>query len=268
MSENVLNIPEVRIWGIVPAAGSGQRMCSERPKQYLKIDNKTVLELTLNKFLSTKNVFKLVVALDPDDKYWKNIESKFSTRVLDVVDGGNTRQESVFNALKKIRTHILCENNFLDQGVSQNNNLNHEPNQETVFNKDWVLIHDAARPCVSINKINDLIKHALLKQTASILAFPATHTVKVSLDGETIKQSANREHLWLANTPQIFPFNILYDCLSRAEKKKIRITDEASALETFGYSVGLVQDRQDNIKITLPEDLALAEMILSQEKLD
>lgn len=230
-------IPSIHVWALVPAAGSGQRMGAALPKQYLPLAGKTVLQITLEKLAALPQVGGLVVAVAQNDDRITTLDLPPGTvRVL----GGRERAESVFNGLRYL----------MEQGCAQ----------------DWALVHDAARPCVQVENIQRLIECVRQRNCGGILATPIADTLKQS-DGEKILRTVNRTGLWAAHTPQMFPVGQLFHALEKALADVVPITDEASAIEYIGGEVLLVPDARDNIKITQPEDLWLAEQILRQQRL-
>lgn len=220
---------------IVPAAGIGSRMLSECPKQYLSIGNKTILEHSLDALLAHHAVTQVIVALSPDDVHFSRLPVANDPRILQVV-GGSQRADSVLAGL------MAAEN------------------------AQWVLVHDAARPCLHLSDLTRLLELTQRSEVGGILAAPVRDTMKRSAtDGsETIAHTVEREALWHALTPQLFPLSLLRNCLERALREGACITDEASALEYCGYHPELVSGRSDNLKVTRPEDLALAEFYLTQ----
>jgi len=230
----------LNIAAIVPAAGIGSRMQSALPKQYLEINQKTVLEHTLNKLLQIKCINQINVAISPADSFYSKL--KLPDAKISTVDGGDTRALSVLNALNNLKQN--SENKI-----------------------DWVLVHDAARPLVCPSDINKLIDMAIAHQKGGILASKVKDTIKKSNRDnqvEHVLETVPRDALWQAMTPQIFKFDELYKSLNDALAQNIDITDEASAMEWAGFDVMLVPGRSDNFKITTPEDLQLASFYLSQ----
>ncbi|AXH82545.1 TPA: 2-C-methyl-D-erythritol 4-phosphate cytidylyltransferase [Haemophilus influenzae] len=221
------------IIAVLPAAGVGSRMQADKPKQYLTLLGKTLLEHTLDVMLSYPAVSKIILAVSKDDPY-------ISTLSLDpkiqLVEGGTTRAESVLNGL-----NAIAEKNA------------------------WVLVHDAARPCLQHADIDKLL--AIEDKQGAILAIPATDTIKRSDNQQCIVKTEDRSQLWQAMTPQFFPVDILRDALSTGIQQGANITDEASAMELAGFRPHLVAGRSDNLKVTRPEDLALAEFYLTRNKL-
>ncbi len=226
------------IIAVVPAAGVGSRMQADRPKQYLKLHGHTVLEHTVQKLLSHPQVNKVVVAVSEGDPYFPALALAKDPRVIRV-NGGKERADSVLSAL-----NYICK---------------HESNE-------WVMVHDAARPCFTLQDIDRLIECALSHPVGAILATPVRDTMKRSNAQQDIKHTVERVALWHALTPQMFPTVPLRDALYDGLENKAIITDEASAFERLNLSPALVNGRSDNIKITQPEDLALAEFYLSRNK--
>ena len=226
------------IWVIIPAAGVGRRMGSDTPKQYLLLDERTVVEHTLSVFDSHPAISEVIIAISENDEYWSSLNIALS-KPLHVVDGGKERCDSVLNALT-----------FLQKRANAD---------------DWVLVHDAARPCLRTEDLNLLLEKCQSHAVGGILAVPVRDTMKRS-DANTIKETVDRENLWHALTPQMFRFKLLKDALESALKKNNIITDEASAIELAGYQPLLVEGHADNIKITRPEDLTLAAFFIDQQK--
>ncbi|MGB1974752.1 MAG: 2-C-methyl-D-erythritol 4-phosphate cytidylyltransferase [Vibrio toranzoniae] len=222
---------------VVPAAGVGSRMQADRPKQYLKISGTTILEHTVEKLLSHPQVSQIVVAISDDDPYYPELALNQNPKVIRV-SGGSERADSVLSALDYIAEQQLG---------------------------DWVMVHDAARPCVQLGDIDKLISGAMSHDVGAILAAPVRDTMKRGAQGQ-IEHTVERADLWHALTPQMFRAKPLWNALSEALQQGVSITDEASAFEWKGLSPALVTGRSDNFKITQPEDLALAEFYLSQNK--
>ena len=222
---------------VVPAAGVGSRMKADRPKQYLQIHGKTILEHTVEKLLSHPQVSKIVVAVSDDDPYYPELPLNLNPQVIRV-SGGTERADSVLSALDYIAQQQLS---------------------------DWVMVHDAARPCIQLSDIDKLISGAMTHDVGAILAAPVRDTMKRGAQGQ-IEHTVDRVDLWHALTPQMFRSKPLRKVLSEALQQGVSITDEASAFEWKGLSPALIAGRSDNFKITQPEDLALAEFYLSQNK--
>ncbi len=226
------------IIAVVPAAGVGSRMQADRPKQYLKLLGKTVLEHTVSKLLAHPKVSKVVVAVSEDDPYFSTLALANHPQVIRV-NGGKERADSVLSAL-----NYICK---------------HEVNE-------WVLVHDAARPCFTEQDVTRLIECAENHSVGAILAAPVRDTMKRSDELQNIDHTVERSNLWHALTPQMFRTLPLREALIDGLASKANITDEASAFERLNLSPALINGRADNIKITQPEDLALAEFYLSRNK--
>jgi len=229
---------QMSVVAVVPAAGVGSRMKADRPKQYLQIQGHTVLEHTVEKLLLHPMVNKVVVAITDGDPYYPELSLAIHPDVIRV-SGGKERADSVLSALQYIEQHQLAE---------------------------WALVHDAARPCFCLEDVDRLITQANMNQLGGILATPVRDTMKRANGDQNIDHTIEREAMWHALTPQLFKTQSLTDALTNALAKGVAITDEASAMEWLGEQPALVQGRADNIKITQPEDLALAEFYLNRNK--
>jgi len=217
---------------IVPAAGIGSRMGADCPKQYLTLAGKTILEHTLGCLLSHPAIARVIVALAPHDEWFEQLAVAADPRVLRV-EGGSERAYSVLNAL-----HVV-------EGK-------------------WVLVHDAARPCLTQGDLDALIASAMACDGA-ILGSRVRDTMKRTDGAGNIVATVEREQLWHALTPQMFPTGTLKRALEEGLALGALITDEASAMERAGFTVKMVEGRADNIKVTRPEDLSLAELFLQQQ---
>ena len=224
-------------WGIVPAAGVGKRMNADRPKQYLPLtDSQTVLEHTLARLIAAQIFQKIVVAISDGDPYWENLPLARHEKIIRA-KGGKERADSVLNALAEI----------------ENQAKEH----------DWVLVHDAARPCISRQDIEKLIVKLKDDKIGGILALSSHDTLK-DVEGNQILSTHDRNRIWRALTPQMFRYGALKTAL-QIHQGNGAITDESSALEMQGFCPKIVEGRPDNIKITRPEDLALARFYLLQQ---
>ena len=217
---------------IVPAAGIGSRMGADCPKQYLTLAGKTILEHTLGCLLSHPAIVRVIVALAPHDEWFEQLAVAADPRVLRV-EGGSERAYSVLNALH-------------------------------VAEGKWVLVHDAARPCLTQGDLDALIASAMACDGA-ILGSRVRDTMKRTDGAGNIVATVEREQLWHALTPQMFPTGTLKRALEEGLALGALITDEASAMERAGFTVKMVEGRADNIKVTRPEDLSLAELFLQQQ---
>ncbi|WP_429165835.1 2-C-methyl-D-erythritol 4-phosphate cytidylyltransferase [Aeromonas rivipollensis] len=217
---------------IVPAAGIGSRMGADCPKQYLTLAGKTILEHTLGCLLSHPAIARVIVALAPHDEWFEQLAVAADPRILRV-EGGVERAYSVLNALH-------------------------------VAEGKWVLVHDAARPCLCHGDLDKLIATAMACDGA-ILGSRVRDTMKRTDGAGNIVATVEREQLWHALTPQMFPAGTLKRALEEGLALGALITDEASAMERAGFTVKMVEGRADNIKVTRPEDLSLAELFLQQQ---
>ncbi len=224
-------------------------MGADIPKQYLKIHGTPVLEHTLEKLATHPEIEGIVLAIGADDEWWEALEPTLSIFVRDsltVIKGGAERFHSVLNGLLKV------QDIFSDSGLE---------------NDVWALVHDAARPCVSHEDISSLIAATMDNDICgAILAAPVRDTMKRGDGQARIQASVDRNDLWHALTPQLFPLPLLLRCMEQAKPQVERVTDEASALELAGYHPMLVEGSASNLKITHPEDLALAEFYLAREE--
>ncbi len=224
------------IWAVVPAAGVGKRMQADRPKQYLPLVGKTVIENTLSRLLSAKVFSAIAVAISVEDPYWPELGISKHPDIITAA-GGKERSDSVLSALKSLSARAGDD--------------------------DWVLVHDAARPCLTAADIHLLLDKLNDHAVGGILALPSHDTLK-TVEQDKIIGSVDRSRIWRALTPQMFRLGMLTEALLEAEGNAV-ITDEASALELQGYQPQIIEGRPDNIKITRPEDLALAQFYMEQQ---
>jgi 2-C-methyl-D-erythritol 4-phosphate cytidylyltransferase len=229
----------MKCWAVIPAAGVGQRMGADMPKQYLPLAGRTVIDWSISKLLEHPSVHGVMVALGRDDPYWQHTEYANHPSV-ERLDGGAERCHSVLNAL-----------NALSKKAPPG---------------DWTLVHDAARPCVSTEDISKLIDMVKEKQlVGGLLGMQVRDTMKRTDHLNQVTTTVERDRLWHAFTPQMFMLGELRTALSRALAAGVQITDEASAMEWAGHLPTMVEGRDDNIKITRPADLSLAEFYLQSE---
>jgi 2-C-methyl-D-erythritol 4-phosphate cytidylyltransferase len=226
----------IKFWAVVPAAGVGKRMNADRPKQYLMLAGKTVIEQSLSRLLQADVFSAIAVAISAEDPYWPELSISKHEAII-TAPGGKERADSVLSALKSIRTKTNDD--------------------------DWVLVHDAARPCLTVADINKLIDTLKDDEVGGILALSSHDTLK-NVEGDAILGTLDRRHIWRALTPQMFRYGLLKSALEETAGDS-RVTDEASALEIKGYTPKIVEGRPDNIKITRPEDLALAQFYMEQQ---
>jgi 2-C-methyl-D-erythritol 4-phosphate cytidylyltransferase len=227
------------VWAVVPAAGIGSRMQSDKPKQYLTLDNKPVLQHTLERLAAHPHIKGIVLALADEDPWWSELEFKPDCELL-IAKGGKQRADSVLNALHALAVHT-----------------DDDP---------WVMVHDAARPCLRQQDIDRMLETLLTHQVGGILGIPVNDTVKRADADNQILETVDRHGLWRAATPQMFRLGILKKALETASEQGLTVTDEASAIELAGWQPMMVEGHQDNIKITVPQDLALAALFMRQQQ--
>lgn len=225
------------VFAVVPAAGSGRRMAASLPKQYLTLAGRTVLEHTLLRLLSVPGLQRLVLTVSATDLRWQSCTLVSDPRV-EVVTGGEERCHSVLAGLEALAPRVA--------------------------EADWVLVHDVARPCVPLSDIERLRSDLANDPIGGLLALPLTDTLKRAESGR-VAETLDRSQIWRALTPQMFRFKILRDALRQAVDDGVWVTDEAAAIERAGHSPRLIEGQTCNLKITRPEDLALAAYYLEQE---
>lgn len=222
---------------IVPAAGVGRRFGGDIPKQYLPLLGRTVMEHSLELLLGIDAIERIVVAVHADDTRWQSL-AIFGDARIETVIGGGERCHSVHNALLHVRSHYSdCE---------------------------WALVHDVARPCCPHGDIEKLLQQLADHPVGGLLATPCSDTLKRVDAMQQVQETVDRSQLWQAQTPQLFRASLLTDALEFCLGSGAIVTDEAQALEAMGLVPAVVEGSRGNIKITRPEDLALAEFFLSQ----
>jgi 2-C-methyl-D-erythritol 4-phosphate cytidylyltransferase len=222
-------LPLPSFWVVIPAAGVGSRMGAERPKQYLNIAGKTILQHTLECFLEHPQLRGVVVCLAEDDPYWPQLALSGDSRIHRG-RGGRERADSVLNGLLELG----------EQGAGGN---------------DWVLVHDAARPNLARQDLDNLLAELGDDPVGGLLAVPARDTLKRAGPDGRVLETVDRAVIWQAYTPQMFHLAALQQALAEAQVAGVAVTDESSAMEWAGYAPRLVEGRADNLKITRPEDL-------------
>ncbi len=227
-----------RLWCVVPAAGRGARFGGERPKQYVRLGARSLLECTLERLAASGCVAGLMVALAPDDAYWPGI-SALAGKPVRTALGAAERGGSVLAGLRAL--------------------------PDSVADTDFVLVHDAARPCVDAGDISRLVERGTAAG-GGLLAAPLRDTLKHADAHDRVQHTEPRESRWRALTPQMFRRGELTAALERAERDGVVVTDEAMAMERAGYRPLLVEGSESNIKVTTPADLALANYLLSQAR--
>jgi 2-C-methyl-D-erythritol 4-phosphate cytidylyltransferase len=222
-----------RYFGLVPAAGSSSRFGTDGLKQYSLLAGRPMLYHALERLLAAPEVEIAFVVLAPGDAEFKKHDwSAFGERLAPLYCGGATRRESVLNGI------VACAS--------------------LVDTNDWMLVHDAARPCLGRPELRRLIDEAGRDEVGGILAVPVADTLKRGDDERRILATEPREGLWRAQTPQMFRHGMLLRALRESE----HVTDEASAVEALGYKPKLVEGSPRNLKITFPGDLEIAERLL------
>ena len=217
---------------IIPAAGSGSRMNTEIPKQYMQLLGKPLITHTLAVFMTCPRISSIVVVLSPDDV--SRPDELLATPKIQVkYCGGVTRAASVLNGLQAM--------------------------QESVDADDWILVHDAARPCLSAALLDRLLDTLENDAVGGLLAIPMADTLKRADANQRVAQTESRDNLWLAQTPQMFRSDLLKRALQAANAAP---TDEAQAVEALGFKPRLVPGEAANLKVTYPQDLLLAQAIL------
>lgn len=223
---------------MVPAAGKGARMESDLPKQYLELLGCTILEHTLRRLLRHPAISGAVVAIAPDDDWFHRLRHRLPP--VRLAFGGAERCHSVLNALKALAADTAADD----------------------LANDWVLVHDAARPCLHADDVSRLFDTLAGDTCGGILAVPVRDTLKRAGTDGCSAATVDRTGLWHALTPQMFRYGVLRRALEDAIAQGVLVTDEAQAVERAGGRVRLVAGRPDNLKITRPEDLAFAEFTL------
>ena len=216
-------------WAVIPAAGVGARMAADRPKQYLQLGGRTILEHSLGCFLDHPCLHGLVVSLAVDDPYWPTLACAHDARIQRV-EGGQERSGSVLNALLHLHA----------QGAADD---------------DWVLVHDAARPNLTRDDLDKLLGELADDPVGGLLAVPARDTLKRADSHGRVVETVDRSLIWQAYTPQMFRLGALHRALADSLVADVQVTDEASAMEWSGQAPRLIEGRSDNIKVTRPEDL-------------
>lgn len=217
-------------------------MGSDIPKQYLSLGNRAVISHTLQRVAQVNHVAGILVGLSQNDSYWPEVSA--STGIVDHIPvesfvGGNERADTVLNGLRVLESRAA--------------------------DNDWVMVHDAARPCVRLDDMENLF-HSIRGSAGGILAIPVADTVKRADTSGRVIGTVPRNDLWRALTPQVFRYAALRNALQSALNDNILITDEASAMEHTGVKPLLVRGHADNIKITHQEDLKMAELFLSLQE--
>ena len=226
-------------FAIIPAAGSGSRFGAPLPKQYLTINGLPIIRHAIDALLADARIARVVVVLSPEDNDWHEgcLPAQSQDRVSVIRIGGATRAESVLNGIS---------------WLVKNSN---------VESKDWILVHDAARPCLTPVQIDALITSLSDDPVGGLLAIPVADTVKRADTAQRVEATVDRRSLWQAQTPQMFRLDLLQQALGAIDLAVA--TDESAAIEALGYAPKLVAGSLANLKVTYPADLSLATAIIN-----
>jgi 2-C-methyl-D-erythritol 4-phosphate cytidylyltransferase len=225
------------LFGLIPAAGSGARMGEDRPKQYIELAGRPMLEHAVGALLAVPAVETVFVVLTPGDGYFRDLDfGADAHRIAPLYCGGMSRRDSVLNGL-------IAASSLLDPD-------------------DWVLVHDAARPCLARADLLKLIDAVMADGSGGLLAVPVADTLKRANAAGRAESTPSREGLWQAQTPQMFRHGVLLEALNKAGQ----VTDEASAVEQLGMQPLLVEGSRNNLKVTYPADIVMAESLLKGRK--
>lgn len=222
-----------RYFALLPAAGVGARMGASHPKQYLDILGRPMIWHAIRAFEEHPGIDRVYVVISPDDGWWAGYDWSGCAKLSVLRRGGATRAETVLNGLAAIAGEVAAE--------------------------DWVLVHDAARPCLTRNLLDKLMGELGDDPVGGILAVPVADTLKRQGRDGRIAETVPRAGLWGAQTPQMFRHGMLREALEKAGNQ---VTDEASALELSGHSPRLVESDLGNLKVTYPRDLEMARLLL------
>ena len=233
------------IWAILPAAGIGRRMGSTIPKQYLTIDGVPLILHSLRRLSAVSEIQKIIVVIHPEDNRWaklqESIVDEFENRIITVM-GGDERYQSVLNGLTAVT--------------------------ELAASDDWVLVHDAVRPCIRTSDIENLISKVSLHPVGGLLGSAVDNTLKKVGADLSVIETVDRESYWNALTPQMFRFAALKESIEAVVASGEQVTDEAAAMEVAGFKPIMIAGHKDNIKITVESDLVLASQILKNQASD
>lgn len=227
-------------WLIMPAAGVGRRFGADRPKQYAPLCGRAVIEWALAPFLTDGRCVGVVVALAEDDPHWPTIGWPAAAPKIIRAAGGQERSHSVRNGLFALADRVSGD--------------------------DWVLVHDAARPCLPRQDLDRLLRELASHPVGGLLATPAADTLKRADGSGHVQQTVDRAGLWRALTPQMFRYGRLCEALDRAHAAGRTPTDEAQAIEWLGDAPRLIEGAAANLKITSAADLAIAAALLKENR--
>ncbi len=221
---------------IIPAAGVGNRMATTIPKQYLLLCGKPIISHSIQTFFSSQRIASIHLALSPEDNFWRSLTLDPNSRLHLHYTGGESRAQTVLNTLDAMRPQINDD--------------------------DWILVHDAARPGLTLALLNQLLDALEEDAVGGLLALPIADTLKQSNADCRVQHTIPREGLWQAQTPQMFRYALLKDALERFNGTP---TDEAQAVEALGLQPKLVVGALLNMKVTYPQDVALMEALMQKE---
>ncbi len=227
-----------KLWAVVPAAGQGRRVGGAVPKQYLEIAGIPILAHSLNRLAAVHQIDTIFVGISETDSHWQKLPMPSDMQVACYI-GGDSRAETVWLGLQALKECAKAD--------------------------DWVLVHDAARPCVQVEYIDTLISVVIPSCEGGLLAVPITDSIKLANQDSTVKKTMDRGMLWRAQTPQLFRFSVLCTALQAVAHDFESIPDESAAVEKLGLNPVIVRSTETNIKITSGKDLQLAEFLLGKQ---
>lgn len=231
----------MRYWVVMPAAGAGKRFGGARPKQYAPLAGRSVIEWALAPFLDDARCLGVCIALAPGDPWWAEVAARFipghAARIR-IAAGGAERSHSVLNGLKSL--------------------------QDEASHEDWVLVHDAARPCLPVEDLERLLEKVGSHPVGGLLAARVADTIKRGDGVPAVSETVDRSSLWRALTPQMFRLGTLADALEKAHAQGRAPTDESQSVEWLGVQPMLVEGSPANIKVTSAADLTIAQALLSR----
>lgn len=221
---------------VIPAAGIGNRMEAAIPKQYLPLLGKPIISHSIQTFFACSRIASINLALSPADIFWRDLDLSASSRLQLHYTGGDTRAQTVLNTLLALKPQV---------------------NED-----DWILVHDAARPGLTLALLDQLLDSLAHDAVGGLLALPLADTLKMSNVDRRVKKTIPRDDLWQAQTPQMFRYHLLKDALERFDGSP---TDEAQAIEALGFEPKLVVGSLRNMKVTYPQDMQLMEVLMQKE---
>jgi len=226
----------VRFHIVIPAAGIGNRMETAIPKQYLPISGKPMISYSIQTFFASPRIASIHLALSPEDYFWRNLELAANSRLQLHYTGGETRAQTVLNTLYAMKSQVDVD--------------------------DWILVHDAARPGLTLALLDTLLDSLENDAVGGLFALPLADTLKQSNADDRVKTTIPRDGLWQAQTPQMFRYRLLTNALENFDGVP---TDEAQAIESLGFEPKLVTGSLRNMKVTYPQDMALMELFIQKE---